>query len=252
VRALSLTMAAIFVLLQASPSRAEAASPFADWAAVFLAGDFHADGGAPSEVFDNARRDAAAAFRAVGFAPQNMREFSVRPQRYPQQKPLAAEFPRLRDEVGRLATQARGGCLVYLTSHGSPEGFQIGERIMRPAALAGVLDACGQRPTVVIISACFSGVFVPALARPNRMIMTAARPDRTSFGCGVDERYPYFDGCVLETLPTAADFAQLATRTRTCVAARERKEGLSPPSEPQVLIGGAIRPMLPLYPFSPS
>jgi hypothetical protein len=36
---------------------------------------------------------------------------------------------------------------------------------------------------------------------------------------------------------------------RACVAAREIKEGMSPPSEPQLFIGPQLRPMLPLYAF---
>jgi hypothetical protein len=100
---------------------------------------------------------------------------------------------------------------------------------------------------VVIISACFSGVFVPALQSPNRMILTAARPDRSSFGCGEADKYPYFDQCVLESLPNAKDFLALGTTVQACVAAREVKEGMKPPSEPQLYVGAALKPLLPLY-----
>jgi hypothetical protein len=100
---------------------------------------------------------------------------------------------------------------------------------------------------VVIISACFSGVFVPALAGANRMVLTAARPDRSSFGCGEADKYPYFDQCVLESLPSVPDFAILGARVQACVAARETKEGMKPPSEPQLFIGPALKPLLPLY-----
>jgi len=34
---------------------------------------------------------------------------------------------------------------------------------------------------------------------------------------------------------------------QTCVATREVKEGMKPPSEPQLFIGGALRPLLPFY-----
>ena len=100
---------------------------------------------------------------------------------------------------------------------------------------------------MVIVSACFSGVFVPALAGANRMVLTAARPDRSSFGCGEADKYPYFDQCVLESLPHSADFATLGRTVQACVAARETKEGMKPPSEPQLYIGGGLKPLLPLY-----
>ena len=101
---------------------------------------------------------------------------------------------------------AREGCLIYFTSHGTPDGAVVGERLLTPVGAARMIgDACGERPTVVVMSACFSGVFVPALAGPNRMVLTAARPDRSSFGCGETDRYPYFDACLLESMPNARD-----------------------------------------------
>ena len=93
-------------------------------------------------------------------------------------------------------------------------------------------------------------VFVPAMAGPGRMILTAARPDRTSFGCGVDNRYPFFDDCFLQSLPQATDFVDLAPRVQSCVSNMEATQGMSPPSEPQLWIDPGIRPMLPLYRFS--
>src|SRR5690242_481138 len=67
----------------AAPAAAPvAASPFADWAAVVVAGDWRAHSGAASEAFDNARRDVGQALLGAGFRPQNLREFSVRPARY--------------------------------------------------------------------------------------------------------------------------------------------------------------------------
>jgi hypothetical protein len=99
----------------------------------------------------------------------------------------------------------------------------------------------------VVISACFSGVFVPALASANRMVLTAARPDRSSFGCGESDKYPYFDECFLSSIPQASTFPGLGLAVQRCVATRELKEGMKPPSEPQLFIGGALKPLLPLY-----
>ena len=121
---------------------------------------------------------------------------------------------------------------------------------LEPAQMRAVLDhACGVRPTVIVISACFSGGFIPALAEPNRMIITAARADRSSFGCSADSTYPYFDGCMIQSLETASDFIALAGQARACVAERERAEGLTPPSEPQVFIGGSMQLLLPTLQF---
>jgi hypothetical protein len=100
---------------------------------------------------------------------------------------------------------------------------------------------------VVIVSACFSGTFVPALAGDNRMVMTAARADRSSFGCTQDARYPYFDSCVVQTLPAAHSFPALADKVKSCVARREQETGASPPSDPQVSIGRDVAARLPTW-----
>lgn len=240
----------IAALWLAAAGGAQAASPFADWSAVVVAGDWHASDGGATEGFDNARRDVTLALGRAGFQPGNIRQFSVRPERYKDTKPEKAELPAIYQALVDGAGRTQGGCLFYLTSHGLPQGAQVDQRILAPGVLAGMLDkTCGQRPTVVVISACFSGVFVPALAKSNRMVLTAARPDRTSFGCGQDNKYPYFDDCFLSSMPGAKDFGGLATATRECVRTREIAEKMSPPSEPQIFVGAQLRPMLPLYAF---
>jgi len=108
-----------------------------------------------------------------------------------------------------------------------------------------ITNACGDRPTVIVVSACFSGVFVPILAAPNRLILTAARSDRTSFGCGEQFKYTYFDECFLQNLPSSGNFPDLAHNTQACIAAREKKENFKYASEPQVSIGAAVAPQLP-------
>jgi hypothetical protein len=236
-------------LVWASPGGA-AASAFNNWAAVVIAGDYRAHGGAPSEVFDNARRDLVKALIAKGFSPDHIGQFSVRPERYPKDGVLKSGLPVVQG-LRSLAAAAPGGCLIYLTSHGSPEGVVVADRTWTPNMMSALIDdTCGQRPTVVVISACFSGVFVPVLADANRMVLTAARPDRTSFGCGEADRYTYFDGCVLQEIGAAHDFAGLGRSVQACVAQRERETKAAPPSEPQLDIGAALRPMLPLYAFS--
>jgi hypothetical protein len=229
------------------------ASPFADWSAVVVAGDWHAHDGGPSEGFDNARRDVSAALVRAGFKSENVRQLSVRPERYADTHPEKASLDGIRAALHDVAAGAPGGCLFYISSHGAPQGAVLDQGILQPGTLATLLDqSCGQRPTVVVISACFSGVFVPSLARPNRMVLTAARPDRTSFGCGQDNKYPYFDDCFLSSMPAAHDFQSLAFAVRECVRAREIRERMSPPSEPQLWVGAQLAPVLPLYAFDKS
>jgi hypothetical protein len=229
-------------------SSAWAAAPFADWAAIVVAGDWHDHSGGPSEAFDNARRDVSSDLLRLGFAPDNIEQFSVRPDNYPRQRPLASDAHTIATSLWDLSNRTNAGCLIYFTSHGSPDGIVMGNGIYAPDSLSQMLDnTCSTRPTVVIISACYSGVFVPALQAPNRMILTAARPDRTSFGCGQTDRYPYFDQCVLQMLPASADFLGLGRNVQACVAAREKAEHVGPPSEPQLWVGQTAQTSLPRW-----
>jgi len=245
--------ALILGLWLGSPHHVRAASIFSDWTAVVIAGDYHAHSGAESEAFDNARRDVAAQLGKMGFTPANVVQFSTRPDRYPQQALRMAAIPMIRDGLLETASKAKGGCLVYYSSHGIPGGLILTteqQGYITPSTLRQMIDtACPGRPSIVVLSACFSGGFIPGLERNDRMIFTAARPDRTSFGCGESDKYPYFDTCFLEQAPGAHDFVNLAQRTTACIAAKEMATGATPPSEPQLWIGPAIKPLLPLYAF---
>ena len=131
----------------------------------------------------------------------------MRPELYPDIKPGKADLEpiyRLADRAGR-AGHRRLPDLLLLARRAAGSG--AGRPILPPQIMDQMISsACGRRPTIVIISACFSGVFVPALADANRMILTAARPDRSSFGCSESDKYPYFDACMLKVLPSAHDF----------------------------------------------
>lgn len=249
----ALFLALVSSVLALAVSPASAASPFDNWAAIVVAGDYHtAHSGRETEAFDNARRDVSAALEKVGFSPANLREFSVRPERYADTKPLKSDLGPIYESLRDLTAHATGGCLIYFTSHGSPEGVVVNDSLVPPPILDQLItQTCGKRPTVVIISACFSGVFVPVLADTNRMILTAARPDRSSFGCSESDKYPYFDTCFLKVFPTLHDFAALGPAVQACVARREEETGAEPASEPQLSVGASLRPTLPLFTFPP-
>lgn len=237
-------------LLQAVAGRAAAASPFSNWGALVVAGDWRGARGGPTEAFDNARRDVASELVRLGFSPDNIVQYSVNPDRYVREKLGKSDIRGIFEGLGRLAARTPEGCLVYFTSHGAPQGVVVDQSILPPGVLSAILDqTCGARPTIAVISACYSGVFVPDLGASNRMVLTAARPDRTSFGCGESNRYPFFDECFLQSAPSAKDFPALARKVQTCVADRETLERVSPPSEPQLFIGAQLRPVLPLYAF---
>lgn len=212
-------------------------SPFHDWAVVLVSGEWRAHSGAPTAVFDNGRRDLAAAFAGIGFSRANMVQFSVdydKGTRHTETRAIA-------DALHETAKKAGGGCLIYVTSHGTPEGIVTGDAVWPPDDFARMVNGnCGARPSVVVMSACYSGQFVAPLQADNRVVITAARPDRTSFGCGEMDRYTYFDDCFLRAMKLATDFPGLGDLARQCVAERESLAGIDEPSEPQLFVGSGV------------
>jgi len=221
------------------------AAGLSDWAAIVVAGDWHSHSGAPSQVFDNARHDIAADLVRIGFSQNNILQFSVQSKRYPGSE--HSDKQTIANDLWDLSNRTTGGCLVYFTSHGSPDGIVLDEGVMSPGTMATMIDnACGSRPTVVFVAACYSGVFVDPLSGPNRFVMTAARPDRPSFGCGDNDHYTFFDNCWLDSINSAGDFAGLAQAIRACVAKKEKQIGALP-SEPQLQIGANAASELPRW-----
>jgi hypothetical protein len=220
------------------------ANPFARWTAVIIAGDYRAQSGGRTQAFDNARRDVASAFVAAGFAREHVRQFSAQPDPADSTSPAYTSPDAIRGAVHLLLGEAGEGCLFYITSHGDRTGISFNEDKLTPEGLKGLIDrTCGGRPAVIFLSACHSGIFVPALSAPNHMVMTAARPDRTSFGCGENNKYPYFDDCVVQAAPNAPSFPKLADEVKACVASKEAAQKFLP-SEPQVSIGADVESLL--------
>jgi hypothetical protein len=245
VRGVILLLTAALAL--AGPACAQTqASRFEGWASGVIAADWRDGRGHPIQAFDNARRDLVQGFVRAGLPRATMVDYSLRTDVADPTPPQSAL-----EGFTRMAAQAERGCLLYITSHGSRDYMVFGESgRMTSDALANVVRrSCGARPTVVIVSACYSGQFVNALQAPNRMVLTAARHDRPSFGCAADERYPWFDGCILETLPTATDFLALAAGAKACVTRKEQEAGVELPSEPQLFVGAEMQMRLPTLRF---
>lgn len=241
---------AVWVAL-ASSAHAQSArtssSRFDGWTSVIIAADWRDGYGRPIQAFDNARRDLVKGFLGAGFPRATMVDYSLRPDAANPVTPQAAV-----DGLYDAAARGNAGCLLYFTSHGAPTAMVFGDAPrMTPDMMVNIVRrACGARPTVVIVSACYSGIFINALSAPNRMVLTAASRERTSFGCGADETYPWFDGCILETLPTATDFLALAAGARACVARKEQENAVDLPSQPQLFVGSEMQLRLPTLRFN--
>lgn len=205
--------------------------PASAWRAVLIAGDND------SPAFDNGVE--AMREKLVQRGVRNIRVLTSDPGANPS-LPVATAA----NVSSALRSPGGEACLAFITSHGDKTGFVLrsAKGTVSPATLDSALDAgCGTRPTVVVVSACHSGVFMtPAMRQPNRIVLAAAAPDRASFGCGADSQYTYYDQCLLQQFDRVTTWRELAQATRGCVENLEQRMGVRPPSQPQTFIGASV------------
>ncbi|WP_194269574.1 C13 family peptidase [Stenotrophomonas sp. MYb238] len=154
------------------------------------------------------------------------------------------------DVLGQTLDPREDVLFLYLSSHGLDDNsvyLHTGpdeEDYLAPEDLAQLLDEAKIGNAVIVISACYSGGFVPVLKAPDRMVITAARRDRPSFGCGNTDSATWFGRAFLvEALNATSDFAAAFGMARDTVRRREQEEG-ELPSQPQFFAGRAIAPVL--------
>jgi Peptidase C13 family len=209
--------------------------------AVLVAGDNSA------AAFDHATEAMRTRLLARHVAAADIQTLSASRAAVTQRGAVSSSLDHVLSAIGRLRPGPEQACLVFATSHGAyDEGLVLmpSQNFLTPAALDKALaGGCGDAPTVAIISGCFSGGFTkPPMARPNRIILTAAREDRPSFGCGAGFDYTVYDRCLLQALDQASVWRAAYAMIQTCVTARE-KELHAKPSEPQAWFGDALRGM---------
>lgn len=139
--------------------------------------------------------------------------------------------------------------VLTLTSHGSREGIDVSNGslpllTLGPADLRQALDAAGIRWRVLVVSACYSGVFLEPLATETSLIITASDADHTSFGCEDDHELTDFGQAFLrDALPAAGSLEDAFARARELIMRRET-QAHETHSNPQLFMGGAMRAKL--------
>jgi hypothetical protein len=207
------------------------------WQVVLAAGDD------AEPVFDNATHEMSRRLAAAGIPPGNIHRLSASaPELATGAEPATAEL--LLRRIGDLPARPGDQCLIFLTSHGERgSGLWLARsnRALTPDELARALSrGCSAVPTVVIVSACYSGSFAAGkMARSNHIVLTAARADRPSFGCQVHRTYNFFDECLLGVLPQAPMWRSVFDRADRCVRRMEHALGVQP-SEPQGYFGRTV------------
>lgn len=180
-------------------------------------------------------RRYGAAGRTVVLAGADGRGGEPLPTGTPQA--LAAALARVAEQMNREDV-----LVLYTTSHGAPWGIAYDEGdtgfgAIGPRRLRAMLDGLGIRNRVLMISACFSGTFVPVLQSPESVVVTASSADRTSFGCQSDNDWTFFgDALINHALRGPTPLGQAAEAARGQIGRWEAQGGITP-SRPQISIG---------------
>lgn len=165
--------------------------------------------------------------------------------------PLAS-LSGLSQALKLLATRmdpARDVLVLFLTSHGSEQGLEVNNGALplaqlAPSDLRQALDDSGIRWRLIIVSACYAGVFLEPLKNDTTAIVTAADATHSSFGCAEDRDLTWFGEAFLkDSLPTAPTLEEAFAQASRLIARREQAEH-EVHSNPQLFIGEQMRPKL--------
>ena len=214
------------------------------------------------------RLEAAQAARVLGAFYGRGGETVVRPSPQQPKIPRATDIAATLDDVAARMDRQHDILMLFLTSHGSPQGIAIASKrrleILSPQQLGGLLRRTGVTNKVVIVSACFSGIFT-AVADPHTLVITASDAAHPSFGSHqrvmTNFGYLYLNKSVPETptLPAAYALARSATteverglcgKGRISAAYRKVTGDCSGPSNPQMAGGDAFARELRAEPVS--
>jgi hypothetical protein len=164
------------------------------------------------------------------------------------QRPLAS-LSNLQNAVDAVAEKMdveRDILLLFLTSHGSRE-HELYVALdplpldqIEPDDIADLFTDNKIRNKVIVISACYSGGFIDAVKGPATMVITAARADRASFGCGTQSAITDFGRAFFANgLNDTDSFPAAFAEARNLINEWETKAG-EEHSEPQIVTSARI------------
>ncbi|HEX4409377.1 MAG TPA: C13 family peptidase [Xanthobacteraceae bacterium] len=134
--------------------------------------------------------------------------------------------------------------VLLMTSHGEQTGFALelpgGVAELTPQLVTSTLDSEGIKNRVVIVSACYAGIFLPPLRNDDSIVITAADATHTSFGCTPESEWTYFgDAFFRQSLHPGSDFEIAFNHARVLIQGWEMMDRLQS-SNPQAHFGPAV------------
>lgn len=166
------------------------------------------------------------------------------------QAPLATRdnIAAVTKDIGKRVDRRNDLLFLYLVSHGSRAAELSSElpdyQSVQPIssiAIAEALRNSGVSRRVVVVSACFSATWIPALANDDTIVITAAARDRTSFGCDDSRRVTLFGEAFLGSLASKdISLHDAFEDAKRKISIEEAKEKVTP-SLPQAFVGRNMR-----------
>ncbi|WP_114945375.1 C13 family peptidase [Microvirga calopogonii] len=146
--------------------------------------------------------------------------------------------------AGRVLDPAEDIVVLVLTSHGGPDGIGLvagqDALLVTPDNVRELLDRTRAEHRVLIVSACYSGIFARKLADPRTLVITAAAANKPSFGCRDGATWTYFgDAFFNKALRGEPNLDAAFEKARRLVTERETREGFDP-SNPQIAGGEQV------------
>jgi len=146
--------------------------------------------------------------------------------------------------IGDVMDKDNDILVLFMTSHGEKTGFALElpgvVAELTPQQVASTLDDVGIKNRIVIVSACYSGIFVPPLKNANTVVLTASDAQNTSFGCAPERDWTYFgDAFFRQSLHPGADIESAFDHARILIQGWELMDHATP-SNPQGAFGRAL------------
>ena len=133
--------------------------------------------------------------------------------------------------------------ILFATTHGDPVvglAYRDGDNgvgMIAPRRLARLLDGLGFKRRMILLSACYAGIFIPELTNEDSIIVTAASSKRTSFGCAPGNDWTFFgDALINNALRKPQRFDNATDEAVSLIRKWETDLNLLP-SRPQVFVG---------------
>jgi len=164
-----------------------------------------------------------------------------------EQTPIASRtnFAAAVHYVAGIMNRDEDVLLVFITSHGSQTGVGLQlagamQVILTPDDVASVLAREGIKNRIVIVSACYSGIFLKPLVSPDSIVITAADADNPSFGCSNERDWTYFGDAFFNlSLKPGASLEKAFDDAKLVISEWEARDKV-PPSNPQAYFGPSL------------